>query len=91
MSIIADNESWGMIKNMEKRTFKKRESFCVDLGSTDFVKIVKGFDCYAERVEQPGDIKSALERAIESKKPAGLQAFLSHILGFYRLIPQYIR
>ncbi|MHA1683488.1 MAG: thiamine pyrophosphate-binding protein [Promethearchaeota archaeon] len=70
--VIADNCSWGMIKNAEKRAFKKRDSFYVDICS-DYVKIAEGFGCYAEHVEKPADISPALQRAVDSKKPAILQ------------------
>ncbi|MBD3185379.1 thiamine pyrophosphate-binding protein, partial [Candidatus Bathyarchaeota archaeon] len=70
--LIADNCCWGMIKNAEKRAFKKREAFCVDICS-DYVKIAKGFGCHAERVEKPLDLKPAIQRAVDSGRPAVLQ------------------
>jgi acetolactate synthase I/II/III large subunit len=70
VGIVADNCSWGMIKNNEMSKFgKKHASFCVDIES-DYVKIAEGFGCYAERVEDPNEIKAALQRAVDSKKPA---------------------
>ncbi|MBD3352074.1 MAG: hypothetical protein GF364_11360 [Candidatus Lokiarchaeota archaeon] len=68
--VVADNCSWGMIKNNEKSTWRRRESFCVDLDETGFVSIAKGFGCYAEKVDNPTEIKPALKRAFDSKKPA---------------------
>jgi acetolactate synthase-1/2/3 large subunit len=70
--IIADNCKWGMIANREKADFKKRDPFCVDLCS-NYVNIAKGFGCYAERVEDPAQIKPALQRAVDSELPAVLQ------------------
>ncbi|MHA1715587.1 MAG: thiamine pyrophosphate-binding protein [Promethearchaeota archaeon] len=68
--VIADNCSWGMIKNAEKRAFgKKRGDFYVDL-CTDYVQVAKGFGCYAERVDDPEKLKDAFQRAVNSNKPA---------------------
>ena len=71
VTVVADNQCWGMIKNMEKRTFKKRDAFCVDLlEGSDIVEVAKGFGCYAERVDNPDDLKNAFQRAFDAKRPA---------------------
>lgn len=72
VTIVADNCSWGMIKNMEKRTFRRRESFCVDFPDNNYAKIAEGFGCYAEKIDSPDEITPALQRALDSKKPAVL-------------------
>jgi acetolactate synthase-1/2/3 large subunit len=67
--IVANNCAWGMIKSKQKGEFKKR--YCdVDLPPTNYAEIAKGFGCYGEKIEKPEDIKPAIQRAIESKKPA---------------------
>jgi len=59
------------IKSKQKGEFKKR--YCdVDLPPTNYAEIAKGFGCYGEKIERPEDIKPAIQRAIESKKPAVL-------------------
>jgi acetolactate synthase-1/2/3 large subunit len=68
--IVADNCSWGMIKNNEKMKWKNRPSFCVDFEESDYVSIAKGFGCYAEKVTDPKEIKPALQRALDSKLPS---------------------
>ena len=35
----------------------------------DYVKVAEGFGCQAERVTQPEEIRNALQRAVESRKP----------------------
>jgi len=77
--VVADNCSWGMVKNNIKSTWRRREPFCVDLEQTDFVGIAKGFKCYAELVEEPSQIKPALERAFASKKPSLLHVPIKFI------------
>ena len=69
--IIANNSSWGMIKSSQKSVFKKRY-IDVDFPEIDYVAIARGFGCYAEKIKDPKDIKKALQRAIDSKKPSVL-------------------
>ena len=67
--VVANDCAWGMIKSKQKKTFNKR--YCdVDLPPIDYSEIARGFGCYGEKIENPDDIKPALQRAIESKKPA---------------------
>ena len=69
--IIANNCAWGMIKSYQKNNLQKR--FCdVDFPPINYAEIAKGFGCYAEKISKPEDIKPALQRAIDSKKPAVL-------------------
>lgn len=67
--VIANNCAWGMIKSYQKNNLQKR--FCdVDFPPIKYAEIAKGFGCYAEKISKPEDIKPALQRAIDSKKPA---------------------
>jgi acetolactate synthase-1/2/3 large subunit len=71
ITIIGNNCSWGMIKSNQKLNFGKR--YCdVDFPSIDYSEIARSFGCYGEKISKPNDIKPALKRAIESKKPAVL-------------------
>ena len=70
--VIANNSAWGMIKSGQKLFMKKR-FIDVDIPDTDYVAIAKGFGCYAEKVENPNDLKAALKRAADSKKPAVIE------------------
>jgi len=68
--IIANNDSWGMIKSGQRVNFGKRY-IDVDLPSNiDYAKIAEAFGCYGEKVTDPGEIKPALQRAVDSGKPA---------------------
>ena len=67
--VVANNSCWGMIKSKLKGQYKKR--YCdVDFPPTNYAKIAKGFGCYGEKIDKPEDIRPALQRAIDSKKPA---------------------
>jgi len=67
--VIANNSAWGMIKSKQKGEYKKR-FIDVDLPAIDYAEIAKGFGCYAEKIINPGDIKPALQRAVDSGKPS---------------------
>jgi len=75
VGVVMDNYAWGMVKNRIKSQWgRKRSSFCVDLPETEecsnYVRITQGFGAYAERVTTPAEITPALQRAIDSRKPA---------------------
>jgi acetolactate synthase-1/2/3 large subunit len=69
--VLANNCAWGMIKSNQRNNLQKR--YCdVDFPLINYAEIAKGFGCYAEKILKPEDIKPALQRAIDSKKPAVL-------------------
>jgi len=78
--VIANNGCWGMIKSGQQVNFKKR--YCdVDFPSNlNYAKIAEGFGCYAETVTEPGEIKPALQRAIDSGKPAVLDVKMDWVI-----------
>ncbi|MGB5911280.1 MAG: thiamine pyrophosphate-binding protein [Promethearchaeia archaeon] len=90
ITIIGNNCAWGMIKSNQKLNFGKR--YCdVDFPPIDYSEIARGFGCYAEKIDKPEDIKSALKRAINSKKPAVLDVDIAFetpaamkLLGLYK-------
>ncbi|MFW9936854.1 MAG: thiamine pyrophosphate-binding protein [Candidatus Thorarchaeota archaeon] len=88
--IIGNNCAWGMLKTYQKNNLKRR--YCdVDLPSINYAELAKGFGCYGEKVEKPEDLKPALKRAIESKKPAVIDVSIAFesppagkFLGLYK-------
>ncbi|MFW9881965.1 MAG: thiamine pyrophosphate-binding protein, partial [Candidatus Thorarchaeota archaeon] len=74
--VIANNCAWGMIKSNQKKGFGKR--YCdVDFPPIDYSEIAKGFGCYGEKVEKPEEIKHAIQRAIDTMKPAVIDVDIS--------------
>jgi len=67
--VIANNSAWGMLKSGQK-LFVNKHYIDVELPNFDFAKCAEGFGCYGEVVTNPNEIKSALERAKNSGKPA---------------------
>ena len=44
--------------------------FAVDYNNPDFGALAKVFGCYGEQVKRPGDLEGAIQRALDSGKPA---------------------
>ena len=75
--IISNNSCWGMIKGNQNLNYDKR--YCdTDLPPTDFAEIAKSYGCYAEKVINPGDLRGAFQRAIDSKKPSVIDVEVAH-------------
>jgi tartronate-semialdehyde synthase len=70
--IIINNGYLSLIRQQEKYNFNM--DFEVQTWYEDnlvnFVKLAEAYGAYAERVEKPDDIKPALQRAINTGKPA---------------------
>lgn len=67
--VVANNNSWGSMKSLQKLTLKRRY-IDVDFTGFNYAKCAEGFKCYGEIVTDPDELKHALERAKNSKKPA---------------------
>lgn len=88
--VIANNCAWGMIKSNQKMNLGKR--FCdTEFPPTNYAEISKGFGCYGEKITDPENIKPALQRAFDAKKPAVLDVDVAFetppamkIIGLYK-------
>ena len=65
--IVLTNSVYGWIKAGQKAMGEKY--FSVDFSTTDHSKIARAYGLDAQRVEHPGDLKKALERALEFGGP----------------------
>jgi thiamine pyrophosphate-dependent acetolactate synthase large subunit-like protein len=72
--VINNDGGWGMCKAGQLALYgdEANEGIDQDFSSADYAEIAKGFGCFGERVENPHDIRPALERAFKSGKPAVL-------------------
>ena len=88
--LIANNSCWGMIKSNQAANLSGR--FCdVDLPSINYAKIAEGFGCYSEKIQKPEEIKLAIQRAIDSRKPGIIDVDIAFetpsafkIIGIYK-------
>jgi tartronate-semialdehyde synthase len=70
--VVINNGYLGLIRQAEKYGYNMNFEVATwyDGRYLDFVKWAQAYGAYAERVEEPGDIKGALGRAVESGRPA---------------------
>jgi len=72
VSVIGNNQGWGMILHHQRELYGKDRVIGSQLGIVRYDRIVEAMGGYGELVEDPGEIKPALERAFASGKPACL-------------------
>ena len=70
VAVIVNDGAWGMIKAAQIGMYGKDRLVASELGHVRYDKWVEGFGGHGEFVEQPGDIRPALGRALASGKPA---------------------
>lgn len=66
LSLIRQAEKYVYDMNFEVKTWYQSQLM-------DFVKFAEAYGAYGERVERPQDIKSALQRAVDSRRPAVIE------------------
>lgn len=72
--IINCDYAWGMEHlGMEAEI---GETIGVETSSVDYCEVARGLGCHGETVEDPGEIKPALRRAVEADGPALLQGLV---------------
>lgn len=69
ITIIHNNEAWGVIRQGQRQ---QGFEFGSGLAGTDYAAIARGFGCHGETVTEAGQVKPALQRALESGLPAVL-------------------
>ncbi len=68
--IVNNDQAWGMIRHSHQLRFGMDRHPCTDLGYVPYHKLVEALGGHGEEVEKPEDIKPALQRAVDSGKPA---------------------
>ncbi|MFX1252812.1 MAG: thiamine pyrophosphate-binding protein [Promethearchaeota archaeon] len=78
--IVANDRAHGMIKAGQKLVYSSRY-IGVDFFDVRYDKIAQAMDCHGERVTEPGEIKPALKRAVDSGKPALLDVVVDRSIN----------
>ncbi|MFX0090142.1 MAG: thiamine pyrophosphate-binding protein [Candidatus Hodarchaeota archaeon] len=73
--VVANDSAYGMIKAGQKLAYDSR-FIGVDFFDVRYDKIAQAIDCYGERVTHSKEIKPALQRAVDSGKPALLDVII---------------
>jgi acetolactate synthase-1/2/3 large subunit len=74
--VIGNDLQWGMIERGQKSAFGEDRLVAATLGDRPYDAMVEALGGYGERVEDPDQIRPALERARDSGKPACLNVIL---------------
>jgi len=70
VSVICNDQAWGMVKHGHEICYQKDQVCGTDLGVVHYEKIVEALGGHGEFVDKDEDIAPALERALGSGKPA---------------------
>jgi len=76
LCVIGNDQQWGMIERAQRPMFGEDRLVAATLGDRPYEKMVEALGGYGERVEDPEQIRPALERARDSGKPACLNVML---------------
>ncbi len=76
--VVSNNACWGACTNIQRGTYGEECTFGTRLSCTRYDLIARGMDCYGETVEEPDQIRPALERAFKAQKPALLNVITDH-------------
>jgi acetolactate synthase-1/2/3 large subunit len=79
--VIGNDQSWGMIERAQRQMFGEDRLVAATLGDRPYDEMVRGLGGYGERVEDPDQIRPALERARDSGKPACLNVMIDPKVG----------
>jgi acetolactate synthase-1/2/3 large subunit len=87
--VVLNNFSLGWVKFNQKRRGERFIASDFDI-QPDFVKVAEASKCYGERVERPGDIRPALERALKANLK-GTPAVVEFIVDGWDFAPGFKR
>lgn len=76
VSVIGNDQAWGMILHNQRELYGNDRVVGSVLGPVRYDRVVEGLGGYGELVEEPSQIKPALERAFASGKPACLNVMI---------------
>jgi len=76
VSIVGNDAGWGNIRVIQQQMLGEERAIATSLAPTRYDKIVEAIGGYGEFVENPTDIRPALERAFASSKPACINVAL---------------
>lgn len=69
--VVVNDQQWGMIKATQMAAYDARY-IGVDFSDIRYDQVAQAMGCWGERVEEPGQIRPALTRAVASGRPAVL-------------------
>ena len=83
---ILNNNYLGMVRQWQEIFYNRRYSY-TDITGPDFVKLAEAYGALGIRVTEPGDVKSALKRAIEAKRPVVIDFVIEREENVFPMVP----
>lgn len=68
--VVGNDEGWGMEREIQAALYGAEAVRGCELGPVRYDELARGLGAHGERVERPGDLRPALERALASGRPA---------------------
>ncbi|HJN52472.1 MAG: thiamine pyrophosphate-binding protein [Pseudomonadales bacterium] len=72
VTIILNNKAWGMCVHGQQNMFGDNRLVATMLGESRYDTVAEGFGCHGEFIETAAEIGDALQRALDSGRPACL-------------------
>jgi acetolactate synthase-1/2/3 large subunit len=85
--LLIDNQRLGMVRQWQELFFERRYSHTDLSDNPDFVQIARGYGIRAERVEDAGELREALERFLRADGPMLLHCACFPMENVWPLIP----
>ena len=85
--LLIDNQRLGMVRQWQELFYERRYSHTDLSDNPDFVTIASGYGIRAERVEDAGELRDAIERFLGTKEPALLHCACFPAENVWPLIP----
>ena len=79
VTVVGNDRGWGMIRRGVVSS--KGEAIACDLPATRYDRIVEGMGGHGELVEKPEELAPAIQRAIDSGRPACVNVLLDPEIG----------
>lgn len=76
VAVVGNDQAWGMIKHGQELRYGEDRVVATELGVRRYEKVVEAMGGYGAFVENPEDVKPALERAFSSGVPACINAMI---------------
>lgn len=82
--LLIDNQGWIAIKDLQMAAYGENRAYATEfldingnVYSPNFKAIAEGFGCYSEKISKCGEIQPAIQRALDSEKPAVIEILVN--------------
>jgi acetolactate synthase I/II/III large subunit len=87
IAVILNNGYLGMVRQWQELFYDRRYSHTCIKGSVDFVKLAEAYGALGLRAERPSEVRSAIEEAVKSGRPAVIDVIVECEANVYPMVP----